>query len=392
MGMMAKYTMGLLAAGVVAGTLLTGARRYLRSGWLWAGALVAVGIFVPNFLWEWKRNFISMEFLRFLHQRDVQEGATNGFLPGQLELMMFALPLMLAGLWSCFLGEGGRATPGFETRGYNAREADAPWRALGWMYVVPLVLLLLMRGRDYYLAPAYPMLYAVGAVWIEGKWRAASATVRGGGKMETSRGADGGQLTEKAKVNTRVQTKQRLAGGPGRWARRALVVGLLVDVLVGAAVALPIAPVNSAWWKAAAKVDIVFPEEIGWEEFVGSVAEVWRRLPPEERERAGILTGNYGEVGALNLYGGRYGLPRSISGVNSSWERGYGQPAPETVIVAGYSREFLEKHFASCAVGARTWNRYGVPNEETVMDPEIFVCRGLRESWEEFWKEARRFA
>jgi hypothetical protein len=62
------------------------------------------------------------------------------------------------------------------------------------------------------------------------------------------------------------------------------------------------------------------------------------------------------------------------------------------VIVAGYSREFLEKHFASCAVGARTWNRYGVPNEETVMDPEIFVCRGLRESWEEFWKEARRFA
>jgi hypothetical protein len=106
----------------------------------------------------------------------------------------------------------------------------------------------------------------------------------------------------------------------------------------------------------------------------------------------GILAGNYGELGALNFYGGKYGLPRAISGVNSSWERGYGSPAPETVIVTGYSREFLKRHFASCEVGARTWNRFGVMNEETIEDPEIFVCRGLKQSWEEFWKGMRKFA
>jgi hypothetical protein len=80
-----------------------------------------------------------------------------------------------------------------------------------------------------------------------------------------------------------------------------------------------------------------------------------------------------------------------MSGVNSSWERGYGDP-PEVVIVVGYSREFLEGEFASCVVGGRTWNRYGVMNEETIEDPEIFVCRGLKGSWEEFWKRARKFA
>jgi hypothetical protein len=103
------------------------------------------------------------------------------------------------------------------------------------------------------------------------------------------------------------------------------------------------------------------------------------------------LAGNYGEVGALNLYGKKFGLPRAMSGVNSSWERGYGDP-PEVVIVVGYPRAMLEGEFASCVVGGRVWNRYGVMNEETIEDPEIFVCRGLKGSWEEFWRRVRKFA
>ena len=76
----------------------------------------------------------------------------------------------------------------------------------------------------------------------------------------------------------------------------------------------------------------------------------------------------------------------------SSWERGYGNPAPETLIVVGFPRDFLGKRFASCELAGRKWNRYGVANEETVEDPDIFVCRGLRGSWEAFWKEVRGFA
>jgi hypothetical protein len=168
-------------------------------------------------------------------------------------------------------------------------------------------------------------------------------------------------------------------------------VVLAMDIMVAGAMSLPIAPVGSRWWNAASKVDIVFPEEIGWPEFVEGVAKVRDALPAEERARVGILAGNYGEVGALNLYGEKYGLPLAMSGVNSSWERGYGD-APEVVIVVGYPREFLEKEFASCVVGGRTRNSYGVANEETVEDPEMFVCRGLKESWGEFWVKVRKFA
>jgi hypothetical protein len=227
------------------------------------------------------------------------------------------------------------------------------------MYVVPLALFVAMKGRDYYLAPAYPMLYAAGAVWVEGR-------------VESGRG--------------------KRENGPARVVRSLIWACLILDVVIAGAVALPLAPVNSRWWKFAEQVDTVFPEEIGWPEFVETVAQVRDRLPAEEQARAGILAGNYGELGALNLYRQKYGLPEAISGVNSSWERGYGDPAPETLIVVGYSREFLEKHFASCEVAGHPWNRYGLANEETMEDPDIFVCRGLKESWGEFWKAARRFA
>lgn len=174
-------------------------------------------------------------------------------------------------------------------------------------------------------------------------------------------------------------------------ARRLVWVALILDVIVAGAVALPIAPVNSGWWKVAAQVDGVFREEIGWEEFVSAVAAVRDRLSASERAQVGILAGNYGEVGALNLYGERFGLPRAMSGVNSSWERGYGDP-PEVLIVVGYPRSLLAAEFASCVVGGRVWNRYGVMNEETIEDPDIFVCRGLREGWPEFWRKVRKFA
>jgi hypothetical protein len=114
-------------------------------------------------------------------------------------------------------------------------------------------------------------------------------------------------------------------------------------------------------------------------------------LPAEDRARLGILGTNYGEAGAIDLYGPRYGLPAAISGVNSFWQRGYGNPPPETLIVIGLPRGFLETKFAACEVAGHTWNRYGVGNEETLRHPDIFVCRHLRESWPEFWKSFRYF-
>ena len=75
----------------------------------------------------------------------------------------------------------------------------------------------------------------------------------------------------------------------------------------------------------------------------------------------------------------------------SFWQRGYGDPPPETLIVLGISRGFLERSFHSCEVAGHTPNPYGIENEETSDHPDIYVCRGLRQSWPEFWKDFRYY-
>jgi len=362
LGMMAKYTMGFFALGVVAGVLFTPARKFLRSGWSWLGVLLSIAVFLPNFLWQWQHNFVSLDFLRFLHLRDVGAGQTDWFLPGQLEVTLLAFPLAVAGVCFClFLPQ------------------EKSWRPLAWMYLVPLALLFALRGRDYYLAPAYPMLYAAGAVWLEQKLNAYAAN------RASLRPANPAVLPIVSRRPLDSPEKSQRAG-------RLIFAALILDIVIAAVLALPIAPVGSRWFELASRVDPVFPEEVGWRQFVKSIAQVRDALTPEERAHLGILAGNYGEVGALNLYGEELGLPHAISGVNSSWERGYGEPPPETVIVIGYSGEFLRQEFSSCYVAGETWNRFGVANEESSQVPDIFVCSGLKEPWPQFWLRARRFA
>ncbi len=154
LGMLSKYTMGIFVLGLTAGVLLTDARRHLASKWLWLGIAAAALIFLPNLIWQAQHGFVSLDFLRHIHERDVRIGRARYFLPEQLELTLLAFPLWLAGLYFYFFAPAGRR-----------------FRTLGWMYIVPLLLFVIAKGRAYYLAAAYPMLYAAGAVWGE-QWLA----------------------------------------------------------------------------------------------------------------------------------------------------------------------------------------------------------------------------
>ncbi len=337
-GMLSKYTMAFFVCGVIGGLLLTSTRRFLFSKWFLAALATAVLIFLPNFLWQVRHQFVSLDFLHFLHDRDVTAGLTKDFLPDQLEQTLLAIPLWVAGLWFYFISSRG-----------------SRFRALGWMYFITLALFVIAKGRGYYLAPAYPMLYAAGAVVCADFFARARAART-------------------------------------RFLRPALWAALIVSILGAMAIALPIAPVKSRWWYAASAIDTALPEEIGWPEFVATIAQIRDSLPADQRANFGILAGNYGEVGAINLFGPRYGLPPAISGVNSSWERGYGNPPPETLIIVGFWKEYVDDHFASCHVAAQAWNSYGIENEETFEHPYIFVCGPPLKGWPEFWKDFQMFA
>lgn len=335
-GLMSKYSMAFFAVCIILALLTTGARRFLKTRWFWLGIAVAFLIFLPNLIWQAQHGFISLEFLRHIHARDVRIGRTKNFLPDQLKFTLFGFALVVAGLYFYLFSQPGRR-----------------FRPIAWMYLLPLVIFVVARGRGYYLAGAYPMLYAAGAIWLE-RWS----------EQDTKR------------------WKSMLMG--------ALWTALFADIVLVSAIALPISPVNSRLWQFASHINGDLREEIGWPELVRSIAKVRDALPASGREGLGVMAANYGEAGAIDLYGPQYGLPRAISGINSYWYRGYGDPPPQTLIVVGFSSQFLAKTFEQCELAARTENRFGVHNEESE-HPEIYVCRGLRQSWPEFWKDFRYY-
>jgi len=104
-----------------------------------------------------------------------------------------------------------------------------------------------------------------------------------------------------------------------------------------------------------------------------------------------VLTGNYGEQGAIEMLGPAYRLPAPISMTNSAWLRGYPTPPPTTLIVVGHSSEWVKENFTSCRVAGHNGNSEGVKNEESQYHTDIFVCGSLRLPWPEFWKKYQYF-
>ena len=336
-GMLSKYSMAFLVVGIVVGVLGGELRAHLRSKWFWLGVALAILIFFPNLLWQWRHDFISLQFLQHIHARDVRIGRTKDFLPDQLTLTSFALPVAVCGLLFYFSSYGGRR-----------------FRVLGWMFVVPFTLFILGKGRGYYMAAGYPILYASGTVLL-------------------------------AAWLTHLARPWRLLASSVGW------TALAANMILFGALFLPIAPVNSPWWHRMTATNDDAKEEIGWQELVETVARIRDGLPSQDGARVRILAGNYGEAGAINLYGPALGLPPVICPVNSFWERGYGDPPPELLIVLGSSREDLEDKFESCQLVGHITNREGVHNEETTRHPDIFLCRHLRGDWRAMWSKARRF-
>jgi hypothetical protein len=111
-------------------------------------------------------------------------------------------------------------------------------------------------------------------------------------------------------------------------------------------------------------------------------------LPESERARTLVFARNYGEAGALEYYAPKYPLPRVICTHNSYWFWGYPARGFQTVIVLRGSEEDHRKSCDEVTQAAVHTCRYCIPYEN---DMPIFICRGLRISPAEIWKEEKNF-
>jgi 4-amino-4-deoxy-L-arabinose transferase-like glycosyltransferase len=342
LGILNKHSMLFFGSGIVIGLLLTPARKHFARPEIWLGATIAFLIFLPNLLWEIHHGYPTIALLNTVIGSKYTTVSPLAFIGQQFLLVNpLAAPFWLAGLWF-FLGD----------------KAGRKYAVLGDAYLVVLLEMILLHGKIYYLAPSYIMLLAGGAVWWERQIFARAAA----------------------------------------WLKPAVVAPLVVSGLIAAPLAMPILPVATAvkycafWGVQDIKVENVplnslpqlFGDMFGWQEQVQSLARAVHTLSPTDQSRVTLLAYNYGEAGAIDYFGKRYGLREAISGHNQYGYWGPRGATGEVVVAIGFTQDRLQQAFADVKPVETISPAYALPEESGLT---IYICRQPRENLSASWNE-----
>lgn len=350
LGLENKYSIAIFAFALLAGLLLTPQRRLLFTPWLLAGGGVALAIFLPNLIWNIRHHWPFLELMHNVRVTGKDIVLPPGAYLGQQILMMnpLSFPFWLGGLLF-----------------YFSRPARA-FRAFGWAFVIAIALFMILHGKDYYSAPAYPLVLAAGGV-VAGRllelWRSPRATA----------------------ILRRACFVWLIAGIVLTLPQVLPVLSL--EAFVRYQSHLPFQPARTERSFEGAALPQYYADELPWQEMVAAVAEVYGKLTPQEQARTAIYCSNYGEAAAIDFFGPRYGLPKAISGHQNYFLWGPRNYTGEIVILVGEGEEGARKEFASVEVGATLHNPYALWYE----NQPILLCRGLKWNLETVWDRVKKW-
>jgi Dolichyl-phosphate-mannose-protein mannosyltransferase len=323
-----KVQPAFLLAAVVLGVLAVGPRAALRSPWPWTGGLLAVVLWAPNLVWQAANGWPQFEVAEAIAAGG--SGTSEPwylFLPFQLVLVSpLLVPVWMAGLWRL------ARDPALRT-----------WRSFAVAYGLLTVLFLLTGGKPYYLAGLYPVLLAAGAEPVLAWAR------RGAGRVRT------GLLAA------------------------ALVLSLAIDATLG----LPVVPVARLADTPIPDVNYDAGETVGWPAFAAAIQRVRDGLPAGAR--VAVVTGNYGEAGAVDRFAPD--LAPAYSGHNSYWTWGPPPEDTDVVIAVGIPEQRLAQWFGRVEEAGRVDNGVGLDNDE--QGTPVLTARDRRVPWSEIWPQLR---
>jgi hypothetical protein len=335
-----KYGVLFFLFGLLAGVVITPLRRSLARPWFWLGVAVATAIALPNFLWQRHWNYPFVQLLVNVRQgpRDVMVSPLP-YLWQQMQMIGFvSAVLVVLGLWFLFSPQGRR------------------YAVLGFGFLGVLGLMVALKGKFYYVAPVYPLMFAVGAVAFE-------------------------RLTESAKWS---------------WIRPAYAATILAAGALIAPTMIPVLPVKT-YISYSQRLGIqqqkfenqplsvlpqIYADMYGWEDRVKIVANYFHSLSPEEQRVTAIGASDYGQAGAVDLFGPKYGLPKSISSNNNYWIWGPRDYHGESLILM--NEDVPEKYVDLC----QSFTLVAQPSDPySRLDANrpIYHCRGLKTDLQALW-------
>jgi hypothetical protein len=224
-----------------------------------------------------------------------------------------------------------------------------------------------LHGKDYYVTPIYPILFAAGGV----AWERSFARRRG-------------VVADRAFAFPIFETV--LVAGtvfllplalplmpPAQWIRYMKATGLY-------------AITTNSENTSSGPLPQFFADRFGWQEEVDQVARVYNALPPEQRRITGIACDNYGEASAINFLG--RGLPVAISGHNSYYMWGpQGYSYDSMILIEGSTPEHLQTYFRSVQIVGHMGTTYSMPYERKT----IFLVSGRKFDTAGLWAKKKDY-
>lgn len=324
-GLETKGTVVALLLAFSVGLLVVGPRRIVATRGPWLATLLALGCLVPYLGWEAAHAWPT---LTFLPSQDAATAASTPRATYLLQQLAFVGPVLV-----------------LVALGVRHLWREPSLRTLAVLAPATAALFFVERGRAYYALPAIAAPLAAGAVAADGWWSAR--------RIERRRARP-----------ARRGRRNALAG--------ALAVAQLIVVAAAAPLVWPVLPtatmVRLGLWQGG-----WYKDELGWPELAGQTARAWRAIPVAERSDTALLAQNYGEAGALDLYGPRLGLPQALSG-HLSFQYWHPRRMPQRrVLAVGFDAGTLRRLCSSETLAARLGNPWRIANEEE--GRTIVTCR-----------------
>ncbi len=347
LGLLNKVSMSWFAIGLAVGVLLTPQRRWIATPLPYAGALLALLLFLPHIIWQIEFDWPTVEFMRNASSQKMISKSPATFAMEQVMIMNPVLaPFWVAGLLHYFLLPSGRIH-----------------QIQAWIWISVAVLLVVQGTvRANYLAPAYIPLLAGGGVALE--------------RLVEARG----------------------------WTRLPVAVAGLFTIagLAVAPLGLPLLPperyaaferligVSAPLEEKAdfGDMPLHFALRFGWQNMIDAVAAAHATLTPDEKEHAVVFGSWFGSTGAVNFFGPERGLPRAISAHNNYWLWGPGDASGQVVLFMAEDNSLISQHFERVERVAEIDCRHCMPAVDRL---GIYACRGLREPLAEIWAKLKHY-
>ena len=342
-----KYALVFWFVSLVIGLAVTPERRLFRDKFLWLGMAIAAVIAVPSLIWQATHGMPFRELAAAAREKNT-DTPPLAFLINQVLVMNPLLaPLWISGVVAPF---------------FVARLKDV--RFLSVAFVASLVLVLLTHGKDYYIAATYPAMFVVGAValatWVKGR---------------IGRVAIGGWGLAAVALSAVI-------------APMALPV-LSIEGLKTYMQHFPLKPQQQEKSFEGTLLPQVFADQVGWHDYVNQVGAAWQKIPAADRATTSIKVENYGEAGALDVYGAPFGLPPALSGHNQYYLWGPRGQNPVNLLVVQNNPDRLAPYCQETVILGQTQSPDAMSYEN---GKTIAWCKGLKMSVQKLWPELKNFS